>query len=135
MEINNTNFQLQTIMLSYCTMIAQKKNFKYMGTYIDPASCSEYLYPLICFLSESEFSYFFNRKNLDESRSLFLYEENVLGSIFKPIKVSPTQVLGSISFSMIAPFFFFWLKMIVEKYFDKLELIYIHFPKESIFKN
>ena len=70
-----------------------------------------------------------------EALRLFEYEENKDLSLFKPIKVTPTTALKSISFSMIAPFFYFWLKMLVERYFDKLELIYIHFPKEQIFKN
>lgn len=135
MEVNNTNFQLKTVILSYCRMQSEKLNYKYMDGYVDPESCATYLYPVICFLTESEFLYYYSRNNSQGSDILFEYEENKDLSLFKPIMVTPTAALKSISFSMIAPFFYFWLKMLVERYFDKLELIYIHFPKEHIFKN
>ena len=116
-------------------MQSEKLKYKYMDGYVDPESCATYLYPVVCFLTESEFMYYYSRNKDHDSEILFEYEENKDLSLFKPIKVTPTTALKSISFSMIALFFYFWLKMLVERYFDKLELIYIHFPKEQIFKN
>ena len=135
MEINNTNFQLQTVILSFCTKHTETKEFKYFNTPVDPATCAEFIYPIICHLSESEFSFYFNRKNLEDAKPLFSYKENLASSMFKPISVRGTIYLSEISFSMIAPFFIFWLKNLIDNYYNKLELLYIHFPKELIFKN
>ncbi|CAA6834990.1 hypothetical protein M214_0701 [Acinetobacter baumannii CI86] len=64
-----------------------------------------------------------------------MYSKNTTGSIFQPYKVEPTSLLSTISFSLISPFFFFWMKNLIENYASQLELMYIHFPDSFIFKN
>jgi hypothetical protein len=133
MKSNNTFVQLKICLYSFF-----KKNdvaFKYMNTSIDHQTAAEYIYPLICHLSESEFLYYFDREKLDAKKALFMYSKNSTGSIFQPYSVEPTGILSKISFSTISPFFFFWMKNLVENYADQLELIYIHFPESFIFKN
>lgn len=135
MEIINTNYQLQVVLLSYCTQFNESNSFKYMDSIVDAQTSAEFIYPIVCYLCESEFTYYFDKQNLEESKPLFTYTENLHSSMFKPISVNGTEYLKDISFSMIAPFFFFWLKNLIDKYYNQLELVYIHFRKESIFKN
>lgn len=133
MKLNNTFVQLKICLYSFC-----KKNdldFKYMNTSLDHQTAAEYIYPLICHLCESEFIYYFHREKLEDLEALFKYSKNTTGSIFQPYKVEPTSLLSTISFSLISPFFFFWMKNLIENYASQLELMYIHFPDSFIFKN
>ncbi len=134
-KINNTNSQLQILIQSYCDKFCENNTFEYYANTFGSNDAAEYLYPLICYFSESEFYYYYNREEKLQTNPLFRFDVNNLNKISRPVSVRATDALSKISFSSIAPFFIYWLKVIVQKYHKQMHLIYRHYPPNIIFKN
>jgi len=64
-----------------------------MDGYVDPESCATYLYPVVCFLTESEFMYYYSRNKDHDSEILFEYEENKAKSLINELKIGEKSKL------------------------------------------